>query len=202
MSLSDEIAKLRKSLNKMAKGHVKVQTVWAKVKSVDWDKKQMTATGVIDELDYNNVLLGLGNLYRKPVVGKYCLLGLIANNDAATFLIDAEEVEDVVIAITEELQISAKDLTIAITNDIAISANSTVFNGGNNGGLVIVQELVDRLNIVEQAINDLKDIFQNWTPLAQDGGNALKILPAMATWFAAPLTETTVNDIENGDVKH
>lgn len=70
-----------------------VQTQWVVVKSVDWDKKRMTATGLLDGLDFNDVLLGLGSVYLKPSVNKQCLIGLINNNPANAFLIEAEEVE-------------------------------------------------------------------------------------------------------------
>lgn len=127
MSLIEEIAAFKKNLNRMAKGHVKVQTAWAKVKTVDWDKKTMVATGVVDELDYYDVLLGLGSEYRKPVVGKLCLVGLIENQDAASFLIYAEEVEE------------------------------TVFDGGANGGIPISSKIDTNLGQLEDYAKALKD---------------------------------------------
>lgn len=71
-----------------------VQTVFATVKAVDWDKKTMTATGVIDDLDYYDVLLGLGEIYTKPKVGSRVLIGLINNQGNNSFLIWSEETEE------------------------------------------------------------------------------------------------------------
>lgn len=87
----DDFAKL---LQGAGKAHVKVQSCWAIVKAVDWGNKTMTATGQTDGLDYFEVQLGLGSLYRKPKKGTMCLIGMIENRDAAAFLIDAEEVEE------------------------------------------------------------------------------------------------------------
>lgn len=71
-----------------------VQTVFATVKAVDWDKKTMTATGVVDDLDYYDVLLGLGEIYTKPTVGSRVLIGLINNQGNNSFLIWSEETEE------------------------------------------------------------------------------------------------------------
>lgn len=122
----DNIDALLGFVKNAGKRHVKVQVAWATVKSVDWDTKTMVATGVADDLDYNDVLLGLGACYRKPKVGTKCLLGLIENNDAASFLIEAEELELV------------------------------EWNGGVNEGLVKVKALEDNLNALKnyvEAIN-------------------------------------------------
>lgn len=82
---------------------------------------------------------------------------------------------------------------------VYISAGDTeqgvIFNGGQNGGLVFVNNLVSRLNILEQDINILKKAFSTWSPVAMDGGAALKA--AAAVWYAQQLTETVANDVEN-----
>lgn len=96
MNPGNNIDDFLRNLSTMAKSHVKVQTAWVTVKSVDWVHKTMTATGVLDELDYNNVLLGIGGCYRKPKENTRCLVGLIENLDAAAFLIEAQEVDEII----------------------------------------------------------------------------------------------------------
>lgn len=181
MSLSEETNKLKKTLGRMVRSHVKVQTVWAKAKTVDWANKKMVATGVVDELDYHDVLLGLGHEYKKPAVGTLCLLGIIENQEAASYLIYAEQVDE------------------------------TVYDGGENGGFVKVVELVERLNLVEKDLNDLRTALLTWTVSPNDGGAALRIAlvgvaptgPAVpGKWAAGTLTETTVSQIENPKMKH
>lgn len=96
MSEITAIPEFKELLNKMAKGHVTIQTALVTVKSVDWSKKTMVATGVSDNLDYPDVRLGLGCEYRKPALKCNCLIGVIENLPNATFLIDAEKVEEFV----------------------------------------------------------------------------------------------------------
>lgn len=71
-------------------GSQKIQTSFAVVESVDWKQKTMVAKGVRDDLAFNDVHLGLGSFFRKPKIGAMCLIGLIENQEAATFLIDCE----------------------------------------------------------------------------------------------------------------
>lgn len=89
----DNLRKLKETLAQKGKANVPVVTAWCVVKEVDWEDKTMTATGVMDGLDYNEVLLGIGNVYKKPKPGAKCLIGLIENNPAASFLIECESVE-------------------------------------------------------------------------------------------------------------
>lgn len=72
--------------------------------------------------------------------------------------------------------------------------------GSEHGGLVKVSELVDKLNNIENDINDLKTVFSTWVPVPNDGGAALK--GAAATWYGAQLTPTEIADIENEKVLH
>ena len=71
--------------------------------------------------------------------------------------------------------------------------------GGQMGGLVKVEELVKKLNAVEKDLNSLKQVFQGWVTVPQDGGAALKT--AATTWATQQLTETQKSDIENEKVK-
>lgn len=72
--------------------------------------------------------------------------------------------------------------------------------GEDNGGLVKVQDLVSKMNTIENDINTLKTIFSAWTPVPSDGGAALKL--AAATWYAQTLTPTQVSELENKTVLH
>lgn len=72
--------------------------------------------------------------------------------------------------------------------------------GSTHGGLVKVSELVDKLNTIEDDLNDLKTVFSTWTPVANDGGAALKA--GAATWYASQLIPTQISDLENENCKH
>lgn len=77
--------------------------------------------------------------------------------------------------------------------------DAIIFQNGANLGIPKTPETVGRLNLIEQDINTLKDVIKNWTPVATDGGAALKA--AAATWFGTDLDETKNDDIQNENFK-
>lgn len=84
---------------------------------------------------------------------------------------------------------------------IEASCSQITLNGGGNGGLVKIEKLTERLNKIEQDINNLKTVFSTtWTVSPQDGGAALRT--AASTWAGALLQETQVSDMEDTKVKH
>ena len=54
--------KLKQTLSELQKNNTPTQTVWVEVKEVDWEAKTMTVLGIDDELEYYDVLLGLGSV--------------------------------------------------------------------------------------------------------------------------------------------
>lgn len=131
---------LRELLKNSGKRHQIVQVVWATAKSVDWDTRTMVATGVIDELDYLDVRLGLGAENRKPKIGSKCLLGIIQNIEAKTYLIHAEELE--LIESTSEKQ--------------TITSEEIIINEGNNGGIIVIAKLQAEIEKLNTALEILK----------------------------------------------
>lgn len=96
MKRGDNITEFGVVLNERTKKLIDVQTHWCNVKSVDWDKKTMVATGLVDDLDFFDVNLGVGSIYKKPKVKTKCLIGIINNNIADAFLIECDEIEEIV----------------------------------------------------------------------------------------------------------
>lgn len=94
----------------------------------------------------------------------------------------------------EKIEIKAGNTTIDIDN------NGIILNGGNLDGLVKAQALTDRLNALENDINNLKSAALGWMPVPQDGGEALKV--ALSAWTGSQLTITQKSDIENTKIKH
>lgn len=72
------------------------------------------------------------------------------------------------------------------------------FNTGENGGLVLVNPLVDALNKLVADVNKLKTVFQTWIPASGDGGAALKT--AATEWFGEVLPENEAENLENTKV--
>lgn len=80
------------------------------------------------------------------------------------------------------------------------SESPIVINGGSNHGLVKIEELTQKLNAIEKDINTLKSVFSAWTPVAQDGGAALK--SDAQTWASQQLQITQQSDYEDTNVTH
>lgn len=100
--------KLKQTLSELQKNNTTTQTVWVEVKEVDWDEKTMVALGIDDELEYYDVLLGLGSVDVKPKVGSNCLIGFINNSETLPFLIMAEVVEEIDVK-SEHCQLKVND---------------------------------------------------------------------------------------------
>lgn len=78
--------------------------------------------------------------------------------------------------------------------------DAIIFQDGVNLGIPKTPETVERLNLIEQDINTLKEIIgTTWVPVATDGGAALKA--AAATWSGTDLVETINDDIQNEKFK-
>jgi len=77
---------------------------------------------------------------------------------------------------------------------------SIIFDGGENEGLVKVKVLTDKINALENDINNLKTAFNTWVVTPNDGGSKLKV--AAATWAGSQLQVTNKADIQNEKIKH
>ncbi|WP_438710865.1 hypothetical protein ACSTS3_19700 [Aquimarina muelleri] len=143
-----ELNEFTKLLDLKAKGNAKIQTHWAEVAAVDWENKTMTAKGLTDDLEFYDVLLGIGSVYKKPTIGAKCLIGLILNNEAATFLIEAEAVEEVFVEVGDnEVLFDAEKLNIKIgTSTFKIDDNGFLVKRGNETLKSVINDLIDELN--------------------------------------------------------
>jgi len=78
--------------------------------------------------------------------------------------------------------------------------NEITIDGGQNGGLVKVNDLLNKLNTVENDINNLKTLLSAWVPVPADGGASLKAV--LGPYFGQTITPTVLVDIENDKIKH
>src|SRR5690606_14983743 len=154
-----EVNEFNELLSKRIKELTPVKTTWVKVKEVNWSEKTMTATGTSDDLDFFNVLLGLDSEYRKPKVGSKALIGLIGNAENDTFLIFAEEVEEInIVSGGSSLTIKNEGIVIkqgseilkSILSDFIDEVNKIVVNPGYGVGVNVgaVTAIKQRLNTV------------------------------------------------------
>lgn len=138
----DSLTQLKLAIIESIKSRIPVQTVWAECVSTNIEDGTMVAKA--DELEYDDVLLGLGPDITVPEVGAKVLIGLVGNQREATYLL--------------------------FTDRISLRR----INGDVFGGLVKVEELVTELNSLKQDLNTLKSAVSAWIPVPNDGGAALK----------------------------
>lgn len=101
------IDKFSELLRKNSQEAVPMTMRRVKVTAVDWDNKTMTAQDLIEDLPHEDVRLGFGSIYFKPVVESLAIIGIIAKKDVDTFLIDADEIEEAIIK-TDEAETTMK----------------------------------------------------------------------------------------------
>lgn len=142
----DSLEQLKRAIIAQVRSQVPVQTLWAECKSADPQSGTMVA--VVDGLDYDDVLLGLGPDITVPEVGSKVLLGLVENHREATFLLFAERV--------------------ALRR----------INGDVFGGLVKADTVAAELNALKQDVTMLKGVLAGFIPIPGDGGAALKAAAA------------------------
>lgn len=90
---------------------------------------------------------------------------------------------------------------IKLTKDgssIEMLKDQIKLNGGNEGGLVLAEKLIKRLNALEKDNNNLKTVFSTWSVTHPDGGAALKAL--LVNYEKNILSETQEDDLTNNSI--
>ena len=147
--------------------------VLAKVKNVDGQ----TCTVTIDELELADVRLRAvvndedSGILVTPKVGSFVMITDLSNGDK-------------------------RDWAVVMYSEV----DKVEFNGGQNGGLINIKDLVSHINTIEEDLNNLKTAMSGWTPVAQDGGAALK--GAISAWTGQSITKTKKSDIEDDKITH
>lgn len=157
------------------------------IKSVDEDKATCVVV-VENDVEVPGVLLQANicdGLLMIPKIDSGVSILWSTNNPA--FVVQFSDIE--------KYYLQVGDAELTITSDGKIQLND-----GSFYGLVKVEELVDKLNALENDLNTLKAAFSGWTPVPNDGGAALKA--ASATWAGDTFTDTVKADLENSDITH
>ena len=109
---------------------------------------------------------------------------------------------DLLVIPAEGSMVIAADMSAPLMRDIVVLAVSKsagiVFQGGQNGGLVKVEKLTEKLNAIEKDLNNLKSALQ--APQTDPQGGVLATV--FTTWAGQTLTQTEQTDIENANFKH
>lgn len=154
--------------------------VFCVVDSVDEAKRTCNVTTISNEVE-----LEIPDVYLQASTDNGFILYPKVGSDVAILL--QEKVHPIVV------MYSAVDKVLA-------SQPLWQFNKGENGGIVKVIELTQKLNAVENLLNSLQSIFNSWVVVPNDGGAALKAL--LATWDVPNLTPTQRTDIEDTKITH
>ena len=149
--------KLKRTLNEMSKANVKLNLVRAIVTQVDWSSKTMTVKGLVDDLEYFDVLLGLGSYYRKPKVGSSCLMGVYDGHKTAGFLLEVENFEEAIFkSKNSEFTIKESGFIIKngsenlkdIMNDMFDELNKILVINGTTINVASMEMIKQRLNTI------------------------------------------------------
>lgn len=138
----DSLTKLKLSIIATVRAQTPVQTMWAECRSADPQTGTMVA--VVEGLEIEDVLLGLGTDITVPEPGSKVLLGIIGNQREACFLLFAERIAQ------------------------------RRINGDAFGGILKADEVAQELTNLGTQLNQLKSILGSWVPVPNDGGAALK----------------------------
>ena len=111
-------------------GGRQAQLRWCTARSVDKEKRIMDAMGEADELEYFDIQLGMGAVNIYPKVGSLCLIAIVEGQETDAYLVSAAEVDG--------MELTAETITL---------------NGGQTGGLVLVEKLTEKLNAIVEAFN-------------------------------------------------
>ena len=184
-----DIAQIIKTL---AKGDAPLSCMVATVTAVDKNARTIDCEPINEEAPLLGVNLQANQnsavgVVQFPRVGSFVVVGFLADGAAGAVLV-CEDVEEVQVVVTDP-----------DTASLIINEKGVAMNGGSLGGLVKVEDVTKRFNLLEKDINKLKDTLAKWTPTPNDGGAALKT--AASGWFGSKLTETKRGDYENEKVK-
>lgn len=150
-----EISEFQRLITQIIKENIPIQTIWAKCKSVDIEKGQMTAQSSLDGLDLFEVHCGFDGVYKYPKEGAVCLLGMIQNQQANFFLIYAEEYQEVGLSVNgSKLVINDKGYAVdaqnenlkQVLNDMIDELNKIIVIQGTSINVAAMLAIKQRLN--------------------------------------------------------
>lgn len=175
--------------------------VTAVVKSVDEDKALLSAElsmdepgAVTGEITLNTVQGDNAGIILVPKVGARCILAAVDTDSGVYTLLRASEYD--------KIKIKAGDRTLEVKD------GQWTFDGGSNGGLIKIDSLVEKLNNVENKMNDLVDKFFAHTHKVTAVGQPVSVisdmtLPSPILLIQLPhLSITQATDIENVKITH
>lgn len=170
--MSNVYSDIKKKLQELCQNQASALNL-AEVKQVD----DTTCTVAIEDLELRDVRL-------RAVV-----------NEEESGIVVTPKVGSMVM-ITDLSHGKMRDWAVVMYSEI----DSISINGGKNGGLININDLVAHINTLEDDINNLKTAISGWVTVPQDGGAALKT--ALSSWVSCTITKTKASDIEDDKITH
>lgn len=130
---------------------------------------------IIDEKDSSVVLV--------PEVGSDVLIGRIAKSDTGLFVSKVNDLKEIKIHFKEGLK-------------AVLNKDSFVIDDGKNGGLILIEELLKKVNRLESNLKSHQHLY-----IPYPGGVPAATVPTTKSPSNA-FVNTTRKDIENQKVKH
>lgn len=205
--MTQRAEEIRRKLKEMAGGDE--QVFLATVKEVNEDEFTCTVETSTD-IQYIDVRLrAVIDPEKKgfcfiPKLESLVLVGRIGNSNEL-FVALFSEIDKIIFNYLEDAEITfdAEKIFLRIKErSIEMTEEAITFNAGDKGSFATdINKLVDKMNALEQDLNDLKTVFKtSWVPAPMDGGAALKV--AATTWAGKSFVKTKVDDIKDELIKH
>jgi hypothetical protein len=151
----EKAEEIRQKLFEMAKELGPAPTMLARVQSVDEVERTCVLVDDLTELPYNDVRL-------RPVQDATKSITLIPKVNTWALAIRIEDNDEWMVIACGEL------------DKILMNSPEIIFNDGTKGGLVNWPDAKTQLEKTNEVVQALVDTLKNWTPVASDGGAALK----------------------------
>jgi len=130
-----------------------------------------------------------------PAEGSMVIVGVMNNDETKSFVEVMSSIDAFTLQMANGL---TADLDDQCNLNLDVKGKITI-NGGNNGDLIKINALTQELAKINQFLSAIRNGFNSWTPVTQDGGAALKI--TMASILSSQQTGN-FNNINNPDICH
>lgn len=168
--------------------NIPVQVVAGKVADIDESNATCTISIQGDPTRYDvqlrSIISNNEGFVIIPELESYVLVGIINNNPVHSFIVAYSDIQKILIKNT-------KSITLEISDTIKL-------NGNQYGGLIKINELVQRLNAIENAFNELLNDYKMHNHTHPQGSTTGMLIPNTQL----PIHNTTVNELENTKVLH
>ena len=197
-------------IRQMAQGGRQTVSLVCTVDAVDKDARTVDCTPI----DEGAPLLGVNlqanqeskvGVVSFPRVGSFVVVGFVADGSAGIVLLtdDVESVEVVISDDTARVTMDEDGVRVEVGDDTSaeLTTDGIVFNGGDLGGMVKINELEDNLNQLKDYVEKLKTEVS--AGIKAVGASTAANGPAAAIKFDTAMATAVINfkDMENEKVK-